>query len=163
MSSKTLPEHGTARPRYETAARHWTYSNVRDRQKNTFSSTEKAFLTTPPGAHQIFPQTQEGTLYSRPKAPPILVRRVRSRVLEKGGLCPRWISQRYFYFNRSSIISMVETFRASWPSPTISVPKFTCFDKPPWKKRLFTTSATSTAVLMALPRAFRVSFLAPVL
>ncbi len=34
------------------------------------------------------------------------------------------------------------------------------FDKPPWKKRLFTTSATSTAVLMALPRAFRVSFLA---
>src|SRR5207245_7661288 len=32
-----------------------------------------------------------------------------------------------FYFNRSSIISMVETFRASWPSPTISVPKFTCF------------------------------------
>src|SRR5256885_3705366 len=78
-------------------------------------------------------------------------------MLEKGGFCPRWVSQRNFYFNRSSIISMVETFRASWPSPTISVPKFTCFDKPPWKKRLFTTSATSTAVLMALPRADRKS------
>src|SRR5215472_6090229 len=58
---------------------------------------------------------------------------------------------------------MVETFLASWFSPTISVPRFTCLDKPLWKKRLFTTSATSTAVLMALPRAFRVSFLAPVL
>src|SRR3989442_15435544 len=93
----------------------------------------------------------------------ILSGNVREGVFRKRGFVSQVGLERYFYFNRSSIISMVETFRASWPSPTISVPKFTCFDKPPWKKRLFTTSATSTAVLMALPRAFRVSFLAPVL
>src|SRR5712691_2608763 len=117
-----------------------------------------------------YPYVSQPNLYEKSLAPPgglffpcPALRKEKQKVLRKSGSFTLSGCVIHCYLVRSRIISMVETFRASWPSPTTSVPKCTFLAKPPWKKRLFTTSATSTAVLMARPRAFRVSFLAPVL
>ena len=61
----------------------------------------------------------------------------------------------WFYWLFRSLISIVDTFRASAPSLMTSVPMLISFTVSfPAKNRRLTTSTTSTAVLMVRPRAF---------
>src|SRR6267143_4162493 len=70
----------------------------------------------------------------------------------------------FFYSVLTRTISIVDTFRCSSPSPSISVPILTSLiTSLPWKNRFLTTSTTSTAWLIDWPRALTVHVLDPLL
>src|SRR2546430_7112981 len=94
MSSKAHATARTAKLRCKHSHQHWTYSNLRDRRKNTFSETEKAFLTAHQGVRKIFWIQEQLSIRNQQRHDTVLSGPVENMgVLEKGGLCPRWVSR----------------------------------------------------------------------
>src|SRR2546426_8655365 len=94
MSSKTHATARTPKLRCKHSHQHWTYSNVAEGRKNTLSETEKAFLTAPRDPSKISQRQEQLPIRNQQWHDAVLSGLVESMgVLEKGGLCPRWVSR----------------------------------------------------------------------